>query len=81
LKACTKKADEIHDYFIKLEQLLQEILIEETNELKLQLDQQKTTMDQIEDKKKQEYELRLNEQKVLEREKILLHLLTFTMLR
>ena len=32
LKSETKKADEIHDYFIKLEQILQEILQEETLE-------------------------------------------------
>ena len=65
LKAGTKKADEIHDYFIKLEQVLQEIILDESNELKLQLSQ-------LEDKKKQEYEIKLANQKVLEREKILL---------
>ena len=37
LKAGTKKADEIHDYYIKLEELLQETLNEETHELRLQL--------------------------------------------
>ena len=37
LKAGTKKADEIHDYYIGLEELLQEILNEETNELRNQL--------------------------------------------
>jgi hypothetical protein len=37
LKAGTKKADEIHDYYIKLEELLHETLNEETNELRLQL--------------------------------------------
>jgi hypothetical protein len=37
LKANTKKADEIHDYYIKLEELLQETINEETNELRLQL--------------------------------------------
>ena len=31
LKAGTKKADEIHDYFIKLEEILQEIIHEESN--------------------------------------------------
>lgn len=66
LKAGTKKADEIHDYFIKLEQVLQEILLEESNELKLQLTQ-------LEDKKNQEYENKLEKQKILEREKILLN--------
>ena len=38
LKANTKKADEIHEYYIKLEELLQETLNEETKELKLQLE-------------------------------------------
>jgi len=37
LKAQTKKADEIHEYYMKLEQILQETIDEECNELKLQL--------------------------------------------
>ena len=65
LKASTTKADEIHEYFIKLEEILQEILLEESNELKLQLSQ-------LEDKKKKEYNIQLEKEKVLEREKILL---------
>ena len=72
LKSETKKADEIHDYFIKLENILQEILFEESEELKLQLEQQKTEMHLLADKKKQEYETKLANQKVIEREKILL---------
>ena len=39
LKTGTKKADEIHEYFIKLEEILQEIIQEESSELKLQLEQ------------------------------------------
>ena len=39
IKAGTKKADEIHEYFIKLEEILQEIIQEESSELKLQLEQ------------------------------------------
>ena len=65
MKAGTKKADEIHDYFIKLENVLQEIIIEESDELKQQFLQ-------LEDKQKQEYELKLEKQKVFEKEKILL---------
>ena len=38
LKANTKKADEIHDYYIKLEDLLQETINEETDELREQLE-------------------------------------------
>jgi phage anti-repressor protein len=37
LKAGTKKADEIHDYYIKLEELLHETLKEEAEELRNQL--------------------------------------------
>ena len=57
LKAGTKKADEIHDYFIKLEESLHEILEEETIELKTQLLQ-------IEDK--------FEKQRELDKEKLLL---------
>jgi len=39
LKAGTKKADEIHNYYMKLEELLQELIEEEGNELRLQLEQ------------------------------------------
>ena len=37
LKSNTKKADEIHDYFIKLEEVYHEILDEESNELRNQI--------------------------------------------
>ncbi len=39
LKAGTKKADEIHDYYIKLEETLHEVVQEESTELKAQLEQ------------------------------------------
>ena len=65
LKAGTKKADEIHDYFIKLEESLHEILEEETTELKSQLLQ-------IEDKNTKEYEVKFKKERELDKEKILL---------
>jgi phage anti-repressor protein len=37
LKSGTKKADEVHDYFIKLEELLHETLDDESKELRNQL--------------------------------------------
>ena len=37
MKAKTKKADEIHDYYLKMEELLQETIEEETEELRNQL--------------------------------------------
>ena len=39
LKAGTKKADQIHDYYIKLEEILHETIGEECAELKLQLEE------------------------------------------
>jgi len=38
LKAGTKKADEIHNYYIKLEETLQDVIQEESDELKCQLE-------------------------------------------
>ena len=72
LKAGTKKADQIHNYFIKIETLLQNIMSEESNELRLQLEQQKTEMQKIEETQKQEYNTKLEKERFLEREKILL---------
>ena len=43
IKADTKKAKEIHEYFIKLEEILQQIIHEECNEFKLQLETAKNT--------------------------------------
>jgi len=65
LKAGTKRADEIHDYFIKLENIIHEITKEESSELKLQLEQ-------LENTKNKELEEKLLKQKIMEREKILL---------
>ena len=72
LKAGTKKADEIHDYFIKLEQILHEIIEEESNELRLQLENQNNKLLESEQKIK-EQQIQLKNQKILEREKILLN--------
>jgi len=65
LKAGTKKADEIHDYFIKLENIMFEVTKEESEELKKQLSQ-------IEDSKNKEMEEKIIKEKELEREKVLL---------
>ena len=45
LKAGTKKAEQIHEYYINLEEILQEIIQEESNELKLQLEQKTTQLE------------------------------------
>ena len=61
LKAGTKKADEIHEYFIKLEEMLQDVIQQESNELKQQL----ITLKETNEKDRQKFLL-------LEREKLLL---------
>ena len=61
IKAGTKKSNEIHEYFIKLEELLQDVILEECNEIKLQLEN-----------KDKEYEIKLKKEKQLERQEILL---------
>jgi phage anti-repressor protein len=48
LKAGTKKADSIHDYYIKLEGLLHEVVQDDSAELKLQLEQNQIHLDKSE---------------------------------
>ena len=50
LKSGTKKADEIHDYFIKLEEILQQTIGEECIELKNQLQQIKENSEEMQKK-------------------------------
>ena len=47
LKAGTKKADEIHDYYMKLEEIIQETVNEECSEIKLQLEQNKSVLENV----------------------------------
>ena len=61
LKAGTKKADEIHDYYIKLEETLQEVIYEESNELKLQLEEKNEELKNVDNDKK-----KLREKTILE---------------
>lgn len=65
LKAGTKKADEVHDYFVKLENIMFEIFKEESEELKQQLMK-------LENVKNKEMEEKITREKELEREKALL---------
>jgi phage anti-repressor protein len=50
IKADTKKANDIHEYFIKLEEMLQEIVQEESNELRLQLERKIEETQSLENK-------------------------------
>jgi len=59
LKAQTKKASEIHEYYMKLEETLHEIVEEETNELKLQLEQKDNIILEIKQSTEQEKQILL----------------------
>jgi phage anti-repressor protein len=71
LKAGTKKADQIHEYYIKLEETLHEIVNDESNELRLQLEQLKLQSDQKEQQNKTIID-NLTKQKTLEKHNLLL---------
>lgn len=71
LKAGTKKADEIHEYYIKLEETLHEIVNEESNELKLQLEDVKNTLTKNDEKNSKTIET-LKREKCLEKQSLLL---------
>lgn len=68
LKAGTKKADEIHEYYIKMEKVLQDVLFEECNALTEQVKQIK----QENTNKELEFKTTIKDVKALEKEKILL---------
>ena len=72
LKADTKKADQIHEYYIKLEETLHEVINEESNELKLQLEQVKNEFTQKEITNKITFDKTLKKEKELEKQKVLL---------
>ena len=72
IKADTKKANEIHEYFIKLEETLHDILEEESEEMKNQLQQKTNEIISISETNKKEYEQKLKIQKELDRQQLLL---------
>ena len=47
LKAQTKKASEIHEYYMKMEEVLHQVIEEETDELRKQLEQKENVISQI----------------------------------
>jgi hypothetical protein len=62
IKADTKRANEIHEYFIKMEELLYQVVQEESDELKLQLEQaniENTKSNQLLESNKKEFTQKL----------------------
>ena len=60
LKVGTRKADEIHEYYIKLEKLIQEIHNQESNVLRMQLQQTQQTLLEITNTAEYEKKRQLN---------------------
>ena len=59
LKVGTKKADEIHAYYMKMEDIFQEVVSEECNELKKQLEQKEKQLElQIQQTEKEKEDLK-----------------------
>jgi hypothetical protein len=71
LKAGTAKANQIHEYYIKLEETIHEIVNEESNELKLQLEDVKNTLVKSEEQNKKTIE-NLIKEKALEKHNLIL---------
>jgi hypothetical protein len=65
LKADTKKADKIHEYYIKLEETLQDVVNEQTNEILLQLEDKSKQLENILNSNESEKE-RIREKTILE---------------
>ena len=64
LKAQTKKAGEIHEYYMKMEEVLHDIVEEETDELRLQLEQKDHVILEIKENSEQE-KIQLKREKAL----------------
>jgi hypothetical protein len=72
LKAGTKKADEIHEYYLKMEEMLHEIVQEESDELKLQLQNKQTELEDLDEKNNKETAEKIIKERALATQKILL---------
>jgi hypothetical protein len=67
LKAQTKKAGEIHEYYMKMEEVVHQIVDEETDELRLQLEQKDNIISEIKQTTEQEKsQLKKEKQKAVE---------------
>ena len=76
LKAGTKKSNEIHEYYVKMEKVIQEVVMEECKSLSDQLRNIQITNVNDVAKKEAEYQIKLKKQKELEKEKVLLNQFT-----
>jgi hypothetical protein len=66
MKAGTKKADDIHKYYVKLEKLLHETLVEQTDELQVQLYQKQDLLEKKEqENKEQQQKIKKLENKII----------------
>ena len=73
LKAGTKKSNEIHEYYVKMEKVIQEVVMEECKSLSDQLRNIQITNANDVAKREADYQIKLKKQKELEKEKVLLN--------
>ena len=67
LKAQTKKASEIHEYYMKMEEVLQQTIEEETDELRIQLEQKENIILEIKNTtEKEKQKLQKEKQRAVE---------------
>lgn len=78
LKSNTKKSDEIHDYYIKLEEILQDVLQEQTDELKLQLEEKNIELKKTSDEVKILKRKYVKNPKIISEEKNVVYLMCTT---
>ena len=76
LKANTPKANEIHEYYIKLEETLHEIIDEESNELRLQLVEKDNEMQIIKEEKEKLEKRYIKRPKLAKDKKNVVYLMT-----
>jgi len=76
LKAGTKKSNEIHEYYVKMEKVIQEVVMEECKSLSDQLRNIQITNANDIAKREAEYQIKLKKQKELEKEKVLFNQFT-----
>jgi hypothetical protein len=78
LKSDTKKADEIHNYYIKLEEILHATLLEQTDELKLQLEEKNNKLEESQEQIKKLKRKYIKSPKIVSEDKNVVYLMAST---
>ena len=76
LKSSTEKADEIHNYYIKLEEILQDTLLQQTDELRYQLEEKSNELEETQQEVKKLTKKYIKKPKLVSDEKNVVYLMT-----